>query len=85
MATPKRRRPPSHQYTLPLRWIAVVRENTPAVPAGTSTPLPGYLCEACLDAPAIALVPAPWGGEMGVCRACQWRQGVGKDEETRDE
>jgi hypothetical protein len=32
--------------------------------------LPGYLCEQCLDAPAVAVVPAPWGGEMGVCEAC---------------
>ena len=32
--------------------------------------LTGYLCEQCLDAPAEAFVPAPWGGEMGVCAAC---------------
>jgi hypothetical protein len=31
---------------------------------------PGSLCEACLDAPAVALAPAPWGGERGVCAAC---------------
>jgi hypothetical protein len=31
---------------------------------------PGYLCEVCLDAPAVAFVPAPWGGEMGVCAVC---------------
>jgi hypothetical protein len=37
------------------------------------TPLPGHLCEVCLDAPAVALQPAPWGGEMGVCKACQGR------------
>ena len=30
----------------------------------------GYLCEQCLDAPAVAVVPAPWGGEMGVCETC---------------
>ena len=30
----------------------------------------GYLCEQCLDAPAVAFVAAPWGGEMGVCVAC---------------
>jgi hypothetical protein len=34
------------------------------------TPLPGHLCEVCLDAPAVTLVPAPWGNEMGVCAAC---------------
>jgi hypothetical protein len=33
--------------------------------------LPGHLCEECCDAPAIALMPAPWGGEMGVCAHCQ--------------
>ena len=32
--------------------------------------LPGYLCEQCLDAPADVLVPAPCGGDMGVCAAC---------------
>jgi hypothetical protein len=32
--------------------------------------LGGYLCEQCLDAPAVAFVPAPWGGEMGICAAC---------------
>jgi hypothetical protein len=34
-------------------------------------PIPGHLCEVCLDAPAVALQPASWGGEMGVCEACQ--------------
>ncbi len=33
--------------------------------------LPGHLCEVCLDAPAVHLQPAPWGGEMGVCTTCQ--------------
>ena len=33
-------------------------------------PIPGHLCEVCLDAPATHLQPAPWGGEMGVCEAC---------------
>ncbi len=32
--------------------------------------LAGYLCEQCLDAPAVAFVAAPGGGEMGVCAAC---------------
>lgn len=32
--------------------------------------LHGYLCEACLDAPATQLQAAPWGEEMGVCAAC---------------
>jgi len=34
------------------------------------TPMPGHLCEVCLDAPATCLQPAPWGGEMGVCETC---------------
>jgi hypothetical protein len=38
--------------------------------ASHETPLPGHLCEQCLDAPAVAVVPAPWGGEMGVCASC---------------
>jgi len=32
--------------------------------------LAGYLCEQCLDAPAAAFAPAPWGGEMGICATC---------------
>ena len=32
--------------------------------------LPGHLCEVCLDAPAVTLASAPWGGEMGLCEAC---------------
>jgi hypothetical protein len=35
-----------------------------------SSILAGYLCEQCLDAPAVTVVPAPWGGEMGICTAC---------------
>src|SRR5205085_6819063 len=31
---------------------------------------PGYLCEQCLGAPAVAFVAAPWGGEMGICEPC---------------
>ena len=38
---------------------------------GARPPLMGYLCERCLDAPALGGQPAPWGGEMGVCAACQ--------------
>jgi hypothetical protein len=34
-------------------------------------PLPGYLCEQCLDAPAVLVVLAPEGGDMGICAACQ--------------
>ena len=42
---------------------------------GTSpAPLPGYLCEVCLDAPAAQLQPAPWGGTMGVCAVCMGKQ-----------
>ena len=38
---------------------------------GAPPPLPGFLCERCLDAPAVLVQPAPGGGEMGVCAACQ--------------
>src|SRR5512145_3194998 len=59
--------PPRTRRRLPLR-IAEVREGqTPPAPAS----LPGHLCEACLDAPAVLVVPAPGGGDMGVCAACQ--------------
>ncbi len=33
--------------------------------------LVGHICEQCWDAPAVRMQPAPWGGEMGVCGACQ--------------
>ncbi len=38
--------------------------------AGRPPAPPGSLCEVCLDAPAVALQPAPWGDERGVCAAC---------------
>jgi hypothetical protein len=38
---------------------------------GARQPLVGHICECCLDAPALLVQPAPWGGEMGVCAACQ--------------
>src|SRR5687767_5454577 len=34
------------------------------------TSIPGHLCEVCPDAPAVAFVPAPGGGDMGGCAAC---------------
>jgi hypothetical protein len=60
--------PPSRtRRRLSLR-IAEVREVQPP-PA--PPPLPGHLCEACLDAPAVLVVPAPGGGDMGICADCQ--------------
>ena len=38
---------------------------------GARQPLVGHICERCLDAPALLVQPAPWGGKMGVCAACQ--------------
>ena len=35
------------------------------------TQLVGHICEHCFDAPAVLVQPAPWGGEMGACAACQ--------------
>jgi len=59
--------PPWTRRRLPLR-IAEVREvQAPPAP----TPLPGHLCEQCLDAPAVLVVPAPGGGDMGICTDCQ--------------
>jgi hypothetical protein len=60
-------RTPRTRRRLSLR-IAEVRE-VQASPV--FTPLPGYLCEQCLDAPAVLVVPAPGGGDMGICAACQ--------------
>ncbi len=59
--TPRRRR------RLPLRIAEVQEGQGPPGPP----PLPGYLCEQCLDAPAVLVVPAPGGGDMGICAACQ--------------
>ena len=63
---------PGTRRRLPLR-IAEVREvQAPPAP----TPLPGHLCEACLDAPAVLVVPSPEGGDMGICAACQQEAAV---------
>jgi hypothetical protein len=64
---------PRTRRRLPLR-IAEIREvQAPPAP----TPLPGHLCEACLDAPAVLVVPSPEGGDMGICAACQQAAAVG--------
>ena len=52
---------------LPLRIAEVQEGQAPPGPP----PLPGHLCEQCLDAPAVLVVPAPWGGDMGICASCQ--------------
>ena len=80
MAEQERRLPPRRRYTLPRRWIEALRADTPSVSRGTPAPLPGSLCESCLDAPASALVPAPWGWEMGVCAQCQRRRSTPRDD-----
>jgi hypothetical protein len=55
-------------------WPITAYALLPGAPSPSKeTPLPGHLCEVCLDTPAVALQPAPWGGEMGVCEACQGR------------
>jgi len=63
---------PSNRLPIPLH-IAEVRAST-APPV--AQPIPGHLCEECLDAPAVALVSAPWGGQMGVCDQCQQARAV---------
>lgn len=35
-----------------------------------SSLLPGSICEVCLDAPATGIIAAEWGGDMGICEAC---------------
>lgn len=37
--------------------------------------LPGQICEACFDAPAVAFVQGDHGLEMGICTACQRTHG----------
>jgi len=58
--------PPRTRRRLPLRIAEVWEVQAPPVP----TPLPGHLCEQCLDAPAVLVVPAPGGGDMGICTSC---------------
>ena len=58
---------PRTRRRLPLRIAEIQEVQAPPAPP----PLPGHLCEACLDAPAVLVVPAPGGGDMGICAACQ--------------
>ena len=62
------RDPMRRQLTSGRRSIAALLPE--AQRPSNESPMPGHLCEVCLDAPAVAVVPAPWGGEMGVCAAC---------------
>ena len=59
--------PPRTRRRLSLRIAEVWEVQASPAP----TPLPGHLCEQCLDAPAVLVVPAPGGGDMGICAACQ--------------
>ena len=63
--------PIRRQLTRGRRSIAAWLPDAPR--PSHASPIPGHLCEGCLDAPAVAVVPAPWGGEMGVCAACAGR------------
>jgi hypothetical protein len=65
------RDPMQRQLTSGRRSIAALLPEAPR--PSNESPMPGHLCEVCLDAPAVAFVAAPWGGEMGVCKACQGR------------
>jgi hypothetical protein len=66
------RDPMQRQLTSGRRSIAALLPGEPR--PSTETSLPGHLCEVCLDAPAVHLRPASWGGEMGVCEACHGRE-----------
>src|SRR5262249_43251096 len=46
-------------------------DAAPRWPRPAPRALPGDLWEACLDAPGALVVPAPGGGDMGTCAACQ--------------
>src|SRR2546422_6579672 len=59
--------PPRTRRRPPLRIAEVQDGQAPPAPP----PLPGHLCEQCLDAPAVLVVPTPGGGDMGICAACQ--------------
>ena len=62
----------SNRLPIPLHIAEDRASTTPPV----AQPIPGHLCEECLDAPAVALVSAPWGGQMGVCDPCQQARAV---------
>ena len=62
------RRPPPAVPSLREALTAALHQRV-AQRAGTL--LVGHICEHCFDAPAVLVQPAPWGGEMGVCGACQ--------------
>ena len=62
------RRPPPVVPSLREALTAALHQRV-AQRAGTL--LVGHICEHCFDAPAVLVQPAPWGGEMGVCAACQ--------------
>ena len=62
------RRPPPAVPSLREALTAALHRRV-AQRAGTW--LVGHMCEHCFDAPAVLVQPAPWGGEMGVCAACQ--------------
>jgi hypothetical protein len=75
MGEQKHTGPPRRAGMIHRHWLEWLREDT-------TSSLPGYLCEACLDAPAVVLVPAPGDGEMGLCQACQQHQAAARDEEA---
>jgi hypothetical protein len=62
------RRPPPVVSSLREALTAALHQRE-AQRAGTL--LVGHICEHCFDAPAVLVQPAPWGGEIGVCAACQ--------------
>ena len=68
------RRPPPAVPCLRAALTAVLHQRVAQRAARelrAGTQLIGHICEHCFDAPAVLVQPAPWGGEMGVCAACQ--------------
>ena len=68
------RRPPPVVSSLRAALTAAIHQRVAQRAARdqrAGTRLVGHICEHCFDAPAVLVQPAPWGGEMGVCVACQ--------------
>jgi hypothetical protein len=68
------RRPPPAMPSLRAALTAALNQRVAQRAARhqrADTRLVGHICEHCFDAPAVLVQPAPWGGEIGVCAACQ--------------
>jgi hypothetical protein len=60
-------------------------ELGPSKPPVRPPPLPGYLCEVCLDASATQMRYDPTQGEQGICDDCLVRAEKGAQKEHADD